>query len=311
MKTIGSIAALLGLCLAITPAVAQEKASVKAQKPAKQPGKFRWVNPLPEGKFPEVTHHTFFSKKNQADVGYCIYLPPGYDEPANAQKRYPVVYYLHGGRPGGETKTVGLAATIDQIMRSGAVPPAIYVFPNGGHVSHYDYPQIKSWGETAFFDGLIPHVDATYRTIADRSGRAVEGFSQGGRGTARYMFKHPELFCSCAPMGGGHQHEKRVSENNGDEGAYQFEPGNNTWDLAQQYAAKPQPPLNILVVVSDKDMNYEANLEWMAHLDSLKIPHQKIILADVPHNSKMVYEKAGKRVMQFHAENFRKAAEEK
>ena len=41
----------------------------------------------------------------------------------------------------------------------------------------------------------------TYRTIAERSGRGIEGFSQGGRGTVRYMFNHPELFCSAAPGG--------------------------------------------------------------------------------------------------------------
>ena len=82
-------------------------------------------------------------------------------------------------------------------------------------MSHYDY---KKWlGETAFVKELIPHIDQTYRTIADRSGRGLEGFSQGGRGTARIMFRYPELFDSAAPMGGGHQHEKRISENNGRE----------------------------------------------------------------------------------------------
>ena len=32
------------------------------------------------------------------EVGYCIYLPPGYDEPKNKARRYPVVYY-HGPTP--------------------------------------------------------------------------------------------------------------------------------------------------------------------------------------------------------------------
>ncbi len=50
---------------------------------------------------------------------------------------------------------------------------------------------------------VIPHIDKTYRTIGKREGRAIEGFSQGGRGTTRIMFKYPELFCSAAPGGQG------------------------------------------------------------------------------------------------------------
>ncbi len=274
----------------------------------KKEATFKWVNPFPKGKHPGLQHGTFRSAANNVDVGYCIYLPPGYDDPANKDHRYPVVYWLHGGRPGGETKVISLTPHFDNAIKKGVVPPMIYVFPNGGVVSHYDYPKLKSLGETAFIKELIPHIDKNYRTIASREGRAVEGFSQGGRGTARYMFKYPELFCSAAPMGGGHQHEKRISENNGDEGAYQFEPKNNTWDLARKYAAESKLPLRILVVVGDKDMNHQANLDWMEHLRSLKIPFERRIIEGVPHSTGMVYERAGLDIMKFHAESFKKAA---
>ena len=40
---------------------------------------------------------------------------------------------------------------------------------------------------------LIPHIDATYRTIADRKHRALEGFSMGSWGAAHLAFKHPEV----------------------------------------------------------------------------------------------------------------------
>lgn len=274
-----------------------------AQQPKNKPP-FRWVNNFPEGKYPGLRHAKFHSKSMDVDIGYCIYLPPGYDDPKNKNRRYSVVYWLHGGRPGSETKVIGLTPHFDRAIREKEIPPTIYVFPNGGIVSHYDYPKLKSLGETAFIKELIPHVDATYRTIASREGRAVEGFSQGGRGTGRYMFKYPDLFCSAAPMGGGHQHEKRISENDGDEGAYQFEPGNNSWDLARKYSANPKPPLRILVVVGTKDFNYKANLEWMEHLRSLGIPFEKIIVEGVPHSSRQVYEKVGTEVMKFHAESF-------
>lgn len=284
----------------------EASANQPARKQRREQPPFRWVNKLPESRTPLLRHGTFHSRANEVEIGYYIYLPPGYDEPAHAKKRYPVVYYLHGGRPGGEHKSIRLADVFDAAMRAGRVPPMIYVFVNGGAVSHYDFPEKKSLGETAFVDELIPHVDATYRTIADRTGRGLEGFSQGGRGTGRIMFKHPEKFISAAPMGGGHRHEKHASENDGREtSGLQFEPGNNTYDLAKAYAPKRRKwPLNILVAVGKQDFNYQANLEWIEHLKSLQIPVQAAIAGDAPHHAGKVYANLGDAPMLFHARNF-------
>ena len=41
---------------------------------------------------------------------------------------------------------------------------------------------------------LVPHIDATYRTIASREGRGVNGFSMGGFGAAHLGFKYPDVF---------------------------------------------------------------------------------------------------------------------
>ena len=57
---------------------------------------FKWVNPIPDKKkVDRVFHKTFKSPSMKVEVGYCIYLPAEYDSAEN--KRYPVVYYLHGG----------------------------------------------------------------------------------------------------------------------------------------------------------------------------------------------------------------------
>jgi endo-1,4-beta-xylanase len=48
--------------------------------------------------------------------------------------------------------------------------------------------------ESVIVKDLIPHIDATYRTVARREGRIVEGFSMGGFGAAHLGFKYPELF---------------------------------------------------------------------------------------------------------------------
>lgn len=281
------------------------------QKKKKTPPPFQWVNELKQD-YPRLTHATFKSPSLNADVGYCIYLPEEYDREEYKDRRFPVVYYLHGGRPGSESKSVKLVEFIHKAQTDDVVPPTIYVFVNGGPVSHYNMPdEPKAQGARVFIKELIPHIDKTYRTIADRSGRAIEGFSQGGRGTARLMFRYPELFCSAAPGGGGHATEKRISEEDGYENPdLRFAPGDNSWDLAREYAKHPQPPLRILVYVGNKGFNYENNLEWMQHLKSLGIPFEHIIIDDAPHSSMIIYKKRGEDIMKFHAESFRLANEE-
>ncbi|MEQ9407850.1 MAG: alpha/beta hydrolase-fold protein [Fuerstiella sp.] len=277
----------------------------KQQTDKKKPASFRWVNPL-KTKLPGVIHATFRSPSMDLDVGYCIYLPTEYSADKDSQKRYPVVYYLHGGRPGSETKSVKLAAFIHNEIEAGHVPPMIYVFVNGGPVSHYNMPDRKNaMGADVFVKELIPHIDQNYRTVASRDARGIEGFSQGGRGTTRLMFRYPELFCSAAPGGAGHATEKRISEENGRESeTLVFTPGDNTYDLARRYAENPTPPLNILVHVGTKGFNYENNLAYMSFLDSLKIPCQRLIVEGVPHSAVQIYLLQGRTLMTFHARNF-------
>lgn len=276
------------------------------QKPKKKPAPFRWVNPL-KAELPGASHHTFRSPSMKIDVGYVIYLPPAYEK--DTETRFPVVYYLHGGRPGSEIKSVGLIPKIHAAMMAKKVAPAIYVFVNGGPVSHYNYPKKENgMGEDVFINELIPHIDKTYRTIADRAGRGIEGFSQGGRGTARIMLKHPDLFCSAAPGGGGYETEKRISENHGKESeALIFAEGYNTWDLARAYAKNPSPKFRILIHVGTKGFNYENNLAYMKFLESLNIEFERLIVPEAPHSAKVIYEKQGETIMKFHAESFRLA----
>ncbi|MDP6444346.1 MAG: alpha/beta hydrolase-fold protein [Pirellulaceae bacterium] len=302
-------AVILGLVLAVGEVgygQAKKQDAAQAKRRPRKPQPFRWVNPLKQ-EYPGVRHATFRSSSMKRDVGYCIYLPPAYGEKSGAARRFPVVYYLHGGRPGSEIKSVRLAEHFHKHIKSGQTPPVIYVFVNGGPVSHYNLPdREQAMGEDVFVKELIPHVDKTYRTISDRRGRGLEGFSQGGRGTTRIMFKHPHLFCSAAPGGAGHSTEKRISEENGRENDnLVFAPGYNTWDLARKYARRPTPALRIMIHVGDKGFNYQNNLEYMTFLDSLKISYQRIVVAGVPHSAGKIYEKQGLALMRFHAESFR------
>ncbi len=316
-KASAAILVCLSLSLVASSVHGQDGSNSNSKpKKKKTPAPFKWVNPLSkkESSLPGLKHATFSSPSLATEVGYCIYLPPGYELFESKAKRYPVVYYLHGGRPGSERKGVRLVEWMDEHISAKRVAPMIYVFVNGGPVSHYNMPDNpRAQGADVFIKELIPHVDATYRTVAERNGRGIEGFSQGGRGTARLMFRYPELFCSASPGGGGHATEKKISESGGAESEkLKFAEGDNTWELASEYAAarkanSQHPQLRILVHVGDKGFNYQNNLQWMKHLSSLEIDHEKIIVPDAGHSAKEIYQKRGLDIMRFHEQNFKAA----
>ncbi len=297
---------LLGLCTGFASGQNPEPAKASKQRPS-----FSWVAPLSDSERakqnlpPTTKHATFRSPSMGIEVGYYIYLPPGYEA---GTRRYPVVYHLHGGRPGAESKSVRLAAYVDKAIAAGTIRPTLYVFPNGGPVSWYDMPEMPlGMGESVFVKELVPHIDATYRTWGTREGRALEGYSQGGRGTTRIMFKHPELFLSVAPGGSGYGPEKRIQENDGYESeTLRFLPlGYNAWDLAAAFAAlKDRPALSLLVWDGTKCFNYEDNLRFSARLRELGIAHDFLPIPEVPHTATGSYEVKGDDIMRHHQKTF-------
>ncbi len=294
------LSSLLVVLLSIGSASAKEKAKKK------QPG-FSWSQPIPReqlekmGLPEQLTHRTFTSPSMNLEVGYFIYLPDAYS--SEPQREFPVVFHLHGGRPGGEGKSIKLASFVHEATETEKIQPTIYVWPNGGPMSWYNYPQIENGqGEDVFVKELIPHIRETYRTRE----LAIEGFSQGGRGTTRILFRHPELFVSAAPGGSGYEPEKRIQENNGAESErVVFASGYNAWDLATEYAKRPdKAQLPVLIWVGTKCFNYEFNLKFSDYLESLEIPHELLVIEGVDHSAVRSYEKKGDELMKFHQQSF-------
>ncbi|HEY3111394.1 MAG TPA: alpha/beta hydrolase-fold protein [Chloroflexota bacterium] len=146
----------------------------------------------PESAPPLTSYRTFESAAAGGAVGYALYLPPGYEaEPA---RRYPTIYWLHGR--GGDPRRGGtFVRMLDEAIRAGIAPPAIAVLPTGGPSGWYCDWAGGEWPvESVIVRELIPHVDATYRTIAAREARLIEGQSMGGFGSAHLGFKYPRLF---------------------------------------------------------------------------------------------------------------------
>jgi diacylglycerol O-acyltransferase/trehalose O-mycolyltransferase len=129
-----------------------------------------------------------------------VLLPTGYG--ADPGRRYPVLYLLHGADGDYRSWTQdGDARAIT------ARAPLIVVMPDGGAMGWYtDWyaggRTVRPRWETYHVDELVPWIDATYRTIAARRGRAIAGLSMGGYGALSYAARHPGTFAAAASFSG-------------------------------------------------------------------------------------------------------------
>lgn len=168
-----------------------------------------------------VATQTFRSAALGVDKSYRVYLPAGY---AQSRRRYPVVYLLHGisgdesnwlelGDLAGAADRMRLQAIVvmpdgDAGFYANSVTPARYEECNSG-VSPFEEksPRASTCVHEADYEDyivrdLIAEVDARYRTVAERRGRAIAGLSMGGFGALSLAMRHRDLFSSAASHSG-------------------------------------------------------------------------------------------------------------
>ena len=132
------------------------------------------------------------------DRDVIVLLPPSYEK--EKQRRYPVVYALHGYSIGAEEWVHELHApqTIEGAFAQGAkemivVLPDSKTFHNG---SMYSSSVTTGDFEKFISHDVVAYIDAHYRTIPDRMSRGLVGHSMGGYGASRIGMKHPDVFGS-------------------------------------------------------------------------------------------------------------------
>jgi len=138
-----------------------------------------------------------------------VWLPPSYDLAPG--RRFPVVYWLAGFSSAGTSFFQGspwqptLGERLERLIAEGRMGEIIVVAPDCftrfGGSQYIDSPATGRY-ETHLCAELIPAVDARYRTIAAREGRAVGGKSSGGFGALVLAMRHPALFVAVASHAG-------------------------------------------------------------------------------------------------------------
>jgi len=216
-----------------------------------------------------------FSASMNKNIKVVVITPSEYKK---AKTSYPVVYLLHGA--GG--KYSSFINSIPAIKTYSDLFHIILVCTDANVTSWYfDSPVDPAWKyETFTSNELVNWIDGHYRTIKDRKGRGITGFSMGGHGALYLSFKHQDVFGAAGSMSGG----------------VDFRPFPNNWDIAKRLGSYAEFPerwnentvinmvnlikpgtLELIIDCGTEDFFFTVNNNFHEKLLQNKIPHDYII----------------------------------
>lgn len=232
------------------------------------------VQDVPHGTVSKIWYH---SAKENMDRRLTVYTPAGYE---TSGKKYPVLYLLHG--IGGDEEawyTQGRSTQIlDNLIAQGKAKPMIVVMTNG-NISMEAAPGEGSEGLTVptmglpktmegtfetDFPEIISFIDKTFRTQANKKGRAIAGLSMGGFHSLHISKQYPDKFnyvgLFSAAIG---VTDPSISPIYGD-----FDK-----KLDNLFSKKNRPAL-FYIACGNSDFLFKANTDFRAQLDAKGYPYK-------------------------------------
>ena len=229
------------------------------------------VNDVPHGTVARVWYDspTLGMKRRMT-----VYTPAGYE---SGRERLPVLYLLHG-MGGDEEAWIALGRTaqiLDNLIAQGKARPMIVVMTNGNAVQEaapgesqqgfvqpqFRLPKTMEGSFEAAFPDVVKFVDANYRTLKNKHGRAIAGLSMGGFHAMQISKEYPDMFdyvglFSAAVM-------------------YDMESASPLYEnveskLAVQFAGRPAL---YWIAIGRDDFLYDANCKYRSLLDSNGWPY--------------------------------------
>lgn len=217
----------------------------------------------------------FHSASLGRDITYRIYLPHAY---AETNRRYPVLYLLHGiwghfSDWDTESNLATYAGNLDLIIVMADAGNSWYV--NSATVPRHKF-------EDYVAKDLIAYIDANYRTIRERSGRAIAGLSMGGYGALKFGLKYPDMFAFAGSMSGALNapgdldtrqvlFRKNLLAVFGPPGSATRKE-NDVYGLLKQ--ADPAKLSYIYIACGKEDPFVEVNRSFVAQLDAQHVAHE-------------------------------------
>lgn len=205
-----------------------------------------------------------------------IVLPRAYH--ADTLRRFPVVYLLHGWS-GDHTDWVRKVSDLPALADAHGL---IIVAPDGGYDSWYfDSPELPRRQFATYIGSEVPAwLDAHFRSIPQRTARAITGLSMGGYGALSLAFAYPEHFGAAGSMSGGvdlrpFTDRWAIRRHLGEPGQYP-----DRWEsysvINQIHRLKDAPGLALIIDCGTGDLFYEVNQNLHQALRQQDIPHEFI-----------------------------------
>ncbi|MCW3087143.1 MAG: XynC protein [Sediminibacterium sp.] len=213
-----------------------------------------------------------YSNSMHRNVKTVVIRPAAYATDAN--KKFPVVYLLHGAF-GSYSNWISKVPHIRELADAYQL---MIVCPDGGFTSwYYDSPVDSTYRFETFVGTEVPaYIDANYRTIADRKGRAITGLSMGGHGGIFLGFRHADLFSACGSTSGalhttvitkGYDVEKRLGDTGINRKYW------NDWSVLNVVDHYPKDSVAIIMDCGTEDRVLPMNRAVHEKMLKLKIPH--------------------------------------
>ena len=151
-----------------------------------------------------IEYLRYYSKSLGATNNAVVYLPPSYM--VDFQKRYPVFYLISGTTDTEEVyyKVGRVNYILDNLIASKEAKEMIVVLPYGNPTKLLTAPPAEAGVPQTRFGGdvfsqdlindLMPFIEKSYRTKADRDHRAIGGFSRGGNQALFNGLSHLDKF---------------------------------------------------------------------------------------------------------------------
>lgn len=229
---------------------------------------------------PTLIHTSSFSKyMGNKQWWFNIYLPPSYS--SSPTKRYPVIYFLHGASADENQFTYYATTFVHSYIQQNKVPEVIVVFPSGGGSTWFlDSGIFASYSQNPdsyIIKELIPHIDSTYRTIANRTSRVISGMSMGGYGAWHFAFKYPQLFCYGGPFAAGGPYGANGIVQN-------YSPAEDPHKLAVSNAAILSAQMKVYVCVGGSDGLASFNQDLVNICKAQNIPNVYTVVPNIGHD---------------------------
>ncbi len=220
----------------------------------------------------EVDTIAIFSNSMHHTIKTVVIRPAAYAK--EKSKHFPVIYLLHGAG-GSYSNWIKYVPHIQQLADEYQL---MIVCPDGASTSWYfDSPIDSTFRYETFVGTEVPqYIDANYRTIADRKGRAITGLSMGGHGGIFLGFRHADIFSACGSTSGalhvtvitqGYGVEKRLGDTAVNRKYWQ------DWSVVNVIDHYPKESLAIIMDCGTEDRVLGMNRMVHEKMLKLKIPH--------------------------------------